>query len=275
MVLIDKSKEKKINKFRKKHKIGLCLSGGGTKGFSYIGAFKAFEEHSITFDMVAGTSVGSLFGALYASGFTSSQMAKIATNVKTSDFRKSKLGFLPSKMDTMAENLNAVLPIKRMEELKIPYFAVACNLRTGKEVRLNEGNLITAITGSCAIPGVFYPVKHKDMLLIDGGVVNNIPVDVLKENGCDIVVTIDCNSTRGGGTSSDSLITQFITSIGITMVNNSKKGLELSDVIIKPDTKRFNSLKINNVNQLIEAGYIATKEAIEEIENMLMGKIKK
>ena len=275
MVLIDKSKEKKINKFRKKHKIGLCLSGGGTKGFSYIGVFKAFEEHGITFDMVAGTSVGSLFGALYANGFTSEQMVKLAINVKTKDFRKSKLGFLPSKMDTLAENLNAVLPIKRMEELKIPYFAVACNLRTGKEVRLNEGNLITAITGSCAIPGVFYPVKHKDMLLIDGGVVNNIPVDVLKDNGCDIVVTVDCNSTRGGGTNSDSLITQFVTSIGITMVNNSKKGLELSDVIIKPDTKRFNSLKVNNVTQLIEAGYIAAKESIIKIEEILMGRVKK
>lgn len=275
MCALVKNKEKKINKFRKKHKIGLCLSGGGTKGFSYIGVFKAFEEHGITFDMVAGTSVGSLFGALYASGFTSEQMAKIAANVKTSDFRKSKLGFLPSKMDTMAENLNSIFSVKRIEELKIPYFAVACNLRTGKEVRLNEGNLISAITGSCAIPGVFCPVKHKDMLLIDGGVVNNIPVDVLKENGCDYVVTVDCNSTRGGGTNSESLITQFITSIGITMVNNSKKGIELSDIIIKPDTKRFNSLKINNVNQLIEAGYIAAKENISVIEDMLMGIIKK
>ena len=275
MCALVKNKEKKINKFRKKHKIGLCLSGGGTKGFSYIGVFKAFEEHGITFDMVAGTSVGSLFGALYASGFTSEQMAKIAANVKTSDFRKSKLGFLPSKMDTMAENLNSIFSVKRIEELKIPYFAVACNLRTGKEVRLNEGNLISAITGSCAIPGVFCPVKHKDMLLIDGGVVNNIPVDVLKENGCDYVVTVDCNSTRGGGTNSESLITQFITSIGITMVNNSKKGIELSDITIKPDTKRFNSLKINNVNQLIEAGYIAAKENISVIEDMLMGIIKK
>ena len=269
-----KNKEKKIKKFRKKHKIGLCLSGGGTRGFSYIGAFKAFEEHNITFDMVAGTSVGSLFGALYASGFTSEQMIKLAKNVKTSDFRKSKLGFLPSKMDAMAEKLNAILPIKRIENLKIPYLAVACNLRTGKQVRLNEGNIVSAITGSCAIPGVFCPVKHRDMLLIDGGVVNNIPVDALKDNGCDYVITIDCNSTRGGGTNSESLITQFITSIGITMVNNSAKGIKLSDIIIKPDTKNFNSLKVANVEELIEAGYIATKQMIEQIENLFMGKFK-
>ena len=268
------NKEKKIKKFRSKHKIGLCLSGGGTKGFSYIGAFKALEESNIKFDMVAGTSVGSLFGALYASGFTSEQMINIAKNVKTSDFRKSKLGFLPSKTDALAENLNSVLKIKNIEKLPMPYFAVACNLRTGKEVRLNEGNLISAITGSCAIPGVFCPVKHKDMLLIDGGVVNNVPVDVLKENGCEYVVTIDCNSSRGGGTQSNSLITQFVTSIGITMVNNSKKGIELSDIIIRPDTKMFNSLKINNVEELIEAGYIATKQAMQQIENLLMGKLK-
>ena len=275
MSLLVKNKEKKISRFRKKHKIGLCLSGGGTKGFSYIGVFKAFEEHGIIFDMVAGASVGSLFGALYASGVTSEQMIKLSANVKTSDFRKSKLGFLPSKMDTLAENLNRILPIKRIENLKIPYFAVACNLKTGKEVRINEGNLISAITGSCAIPGVFCPVKHKDMLLIDGGVLNNIPVDVLKENGCDYVVTVDCNSSRGGGTTSESLITQFVTSIGITMVNNSVKGIKLSDIIIKPDTKKFNSLKITNVNELIEAGYIAAKNAIDELENLLIGKVKK
>lgn len=269
------SKESKIKKFRKKHKIGLCLSGGGTKGFSYIGAFKAFEEHGITFDMVAGTSVGSLFGALYASGITSENMQQMALKVKTSDFRKSKLGFLPSKMDTLSENLDLLLPIKRIENLKIPYFAVACNLKTGKEVRLNNGNLVSAITGSCAIPGVFCPVKHKDMLLIDGGVLNNIPVDVLKENGCDFVVTIDCNSTRGGGTTSDNLITQFVTSIGITMINNSVKGIKLSDIIVRPDTKKFNSLKISNVQELIDAGYIATKQMIEQIENLFMGKLKK
>ena len=263
------------NKFKKKYKVGLCLSGGGTKGFSYIGVFKAFEEHGIKFDMVAGTSAGSLFGSLYACGMSSLDMIKLAKNVKTSNFRKSKLGFLPSKMDTLAETLSIALPCKKFEDLKVPLYIVAVNLKDGKEVHINSGNLISAITGSCAIPGVFCPVEHGNKVLIDGGVKNNVPADVLIENGCDFVITIDCNSSRGGGTISKSLITQFTTSVGIMMVNNSKHGLELSDIVIAPDTKKFSSLKIENSKELIDAGYIAAKEKMPEIEKLFLGQIKK
>lgn len=267
------NKQKK--KFKKKYKVGLCLSGGGTKGISYIGIFKAFEEHGITFDMVAGTSAGSLFGALYASGMSSSTMQKLLKDVKTSDFKKSKLGFLPSKMDKLAEKLCVALPVKNFEELKVPLYVVAVNLKTGKEEHLNTGSLVSAITGSCAIPGVFCPVKHKNMTLIDGGVSNNVPADVLKLKGCDYVVTLDCNTFRGGGTNSTKLLTQFTTSVGIMMANNSKKGLELSDIIITPDTKRFSSLKIEQPEELIEAGYIAAKSMIPEIQKLFTGKLKK
>ena len=269
--------ERKKKKFRKKHKIGLCLSGGGTRGISYIGAFKAFEDYGITFDAVAGASAGSLFGALYASGMTSDEMMKKASKVKTSDFRKAKLGFLPSKMDNLQETLSKAFPndIKRIEDLKIPYYAVAVDLRTGKEIHFSSGDLCTVISGSCAIPGVFYPVKYKGMTLIDGGVSNNIPVDVLKDNGCDYVVTIDCNSSRGGGTTSESLITQFITSVGIMMVNNSKQGIKLSDVLIMPKLENFKSLKMENLEYAIKQGYKAVVEAMPEIQKLFMGKIKK
>lgn len=269
-----KKKNKKINKFRKKHKIGLCLSGGGARGFCYLGAFKAFEECGIKFDMVAGTSVGSLFGALYATGASSQDLIEKLKFAKTADFRKSKLGFLPSKMDRLEENLNAMLPVKKIEDLTIPFCAVAVDLKTAKEVHLKSGNLATAITGSCSIPGVFYPVKHKNMTLIDGGVLNNIPVDVLKSSGCDFVITIDCNSTRGGGTMSNNLIMQFTTSIGIMMRSSSQKGLSLSDVLIQPDMRRFNSLKIVDKEEMIKEGYKATMQKIEEIENLFLTKKK-
>lgn len=260
---------------RKKYKIGLCLSGGGARGLSYIGAFKAFEEFGVKFDMVAGTSAGSLFGALYASGMSTDEMVNKTKDVKNSDFRKSKLGFLPSKMDNLAESIQKVLPVRQIDKLKIPYFAVAVDLKTGKEIHFNSGNLISIITGSCAIPGVYYPVKYKDMTLIDGGVINNIPADVLKENGCDFVVTIDCNCTRGGGTTSENLVVQFTTSLGIMMKNNSVRGKKYSDLIICPDLKRFSSLKIVNVQEMIDEGYKATKDMMPEILKIFSGKVKK
>jgi len=268
-------KERKENKFRKKHKIGLCLSGGGARGFAYIGAFMAFEEYGIKFDAVAGCSVGSLFGAIYASGMSVEELSGISVDISTKDFRSSKLGFLPSKMDRLSETLKKHLPVKKIEELKIPYYAVAVDLRTGNEMHFSEGDLVPIITGSCAIPGVFVPVKYKGMVLVDGGVSNNIPADVLKLKSCDYVVTIDCNCTRGGGTNSNSVITQFFTSVGIMMVNNSKKGIKCSDVLVCPDMKRFSSLKIVNKEEMIKEGYKATIEKMPEILKLFSGNLKK
>lgn len=271
----DFMRKRKIKKFRKKYKVGLCLSGGGARGFTYIGAFKAFEERGIKFDAVAGTSIGSMFASFYASGMTSSEIYSKTKNAKNSDFRKARLGFLPSKMDTMRENLKTVLPVKKIEEMNIPYYAVAVDLKTGKEVVFSSGDIASIVTGSCAIPGVFVPVKYKNMVLIDGGVINNVPSDVLRNNGCDFVVTIDCNSSRGGGTTSTSIIAQFTTSIGIMMANNSKNGLDMSDIVIYPNTERFSSLNIANKEEMIEEGYRATVEMLDEIENLFLGKYKK
>lgn len=275
MGLKERKEEKAKKKFKKKYKVGLCLSGGGTKGFSYIGAFKAFEEYGIEFDMVAGTSIGSLFGAVYASKMDLKILKDFSKDLKNKDFRHSKLGILPSSMDKLHDLLEQVLPVKKVEDLKIPYYGVAVDLKTGKEIHFNSGNLASVITGSCAIPGVFQPVKYKNMTLIDGGVRNNIPADVLKMNGCDFVVTIDCNCARGGGTSSEKFFTQFSTSVGIMMVNNSIKGTKLSDIIICPDLKKYKSLNLEGKEEMIKEGYRATVEMIPEIKKLFLGKYKK
>ncbi len=267
--------EKAKKKFKKKYKVGLCLSGGGTKGFSYLGAFKAFQEYGVEFDMVAGTSAGSLFGAVYASQMDIGKLKDVVSGMKSKDFRSSKLGILPSSMEKLQDLIDKVLTVKKAEDLKVPYYAVAVDLKTGKEVHLNSGNLSTIITGSCAIPGVFLPVKHKNMTLIDGGVKNNIPADVLRMKGCDFVVTIDCNSSRGGGTTSEKLFTQFSTSVGIMMVNNSIRGIELSDLIICPDLKKYKSLSLDGKDEMIKEGYRATIEMMPQILKLFSGKFKK
>lgn len=267
--------EQSIIKFKKKFKVGLCLSGGGTRGFSYLGAFKAFREHGIEFDAVAGTSAGSLFGAVYASKMDLNNLRDTVKNIKTGDFKRSKLSFLPSSMDKLEMLLKSILPLQKIEDFPIPYYAVAVDLKTGKEIAFHSGDLAKIITGSCAIPGVFYPVKYKNMTLIDGGVLNNIPADVLFENGCDFVVTIDCNCTRGRGTNSESFFSQFATSIGIMMVNNSVKGKLLSDIVICPNLKKYNSLKTNGAEDMIAEGYRATMEMMPEIINLFKGKYKK
>ncbi len=275
MGLTQRRIEAKKKRFKKHYKVGLCLSGGGARGFAHLGAFKAFEEYGIKFDIVAGTSAGSLFGALYCSNMKYEDMYKLTCDIKDSNFRHNKLKFLPSKMNALSNTIKRILPYDDLKDLKIPLYVVAVDLRSGKEIHFSNGDLATILTGSCAVPGVFVPVRYKNMVLVDGGVCNNVPSDVLREAGCDFVVTIDCNCTRGRGTNSNNLFTQFATSIGIMMANNSKNGKILSDIIIYPDMRKYKSLKIISKNDMIEEGYRATIALMPEIEKLFMGKYHK
>ncbi len=267
--------KRKYNKFKKKYKIGLCLSGGGTRGYAHLGAFKAFEENGIKFDAVAGASVGAVFGALYAADLSFNDISKFANGLKTKDFRRPKLGFLPSKMDTLQNLLRNFIPYKKIEELPMPYYTVAVDLKSGKEIVFSSGDIATIVSASSALPVAFFPVKYRGMTLIDGGVLNNIPADILRDNGCDFVVTVDCNPTRGSGTNSENFFNQFSASIDIMLVNNSKYGIIKSDIILQPNMKNFSSMKIANTKEMIEQGYNAAIEAMPEIIKLLNGNVKK
>lgn len=263
--------KRKEKKFRKKHKVGLCLSGGGTRGFAFLGVFKAFEENGITFDMVAGTSVGSLFGAMYSAGLTYEEMLKYASKLKTNDFKRTKLAFLPSKLDGLQNIINSILPDQRIEDLSLPFFAVAVDLRTGKEVDFSSGELAPILAGSCSVPWVFVPVKYKNMLLVDGMVLNNVPADVLLDNGCDYVVTVDCNSSRVKGTNSNNIFTLAFTSMNIMMSNTSSKGKKISDILIELDLSKFSPMSVKGREEMIEIGYNATIKKIDEIKALFTG----
>ena len=141
-------------------KLGLALSGGGTRGVAYIGVFKALQEANIQFDYVAGTSVGSLMGAVYCSDLTIEQMTTIAKNLRVKDIRSSKIKYMPSKTDKLCAVVRETLGNKKFEDLRLPFTAVAVDIITGEEVRLTTGELDTAIAGSCAVPMIFNPVDR-------------------------------------------------------------------------------------------------------------------
>lgn len=134
-------------------KTGIVFSGGGVRGLAYIGVIRAFEEAGIDFDMVAGTSIGSLIGAAYASGMSSQEMEKYSLTIKQRDIQSSKLVFVPSKTERIENMIAGILGDRGFEDLEKPFCVVAVDIKTGKEVHLREGNLIKAIAGSCAIPG--------------------------------------------------------------------------------------------------------------------------
>lgn len=251
---------------KKKVKIGLSLGGGGARGFAHIGAIKAFEENNIKFDMVAGTSVGSLIGAFYCAGFSYKKMHKIAKETNLKDIKSSKLIFVPSKTEGI-ENLiiNEIGDIN-IEDLKVPFIVVAVDMKSTEEQDIMKGNLAKAVAGSCAVPMIFQPVLFEDKILCDGGLLNTLPSNVLKLHDCDYVVGIDINPGRDYGTESTKVVDILTCSIRVLMKSNVIKGYLYSDVLLKPDTKRFRSTKKDGYEQMIEEGYKAAMESIDKIK---------
>ena len=261
--------------FKKPKKVALVLGGGAARGLAHIGVIKALEEHNISFDYVVGTSVGSLVGAFYAAGLTSAEMIEYAKTMKTKDIKSGLIPFVPSKTDGIKNVVVNALGNIDITDLKKHYCAVAVDVKSAKEVHFVKGNLAEIVAASCAVPGVFLPVEYEDYVLYDGGLSNNLPSNVPKiVFGCDAVIAVDVNSTRGYGTDSTKYIDTIMASIRIMMKSNSLKGYLNSDLIIQPDLKRFKSTKLNNIDEMIMEGYNATIFQMEKIKNILNGKNK-
>lgn len=255
-----------MNKFsffvKKKVKIGLALGGGGARGFAHLGALKAFEEYGLQFDYVCGTSVGSLIGAFYCAGYSYDEMFKVAKNINIKDIKKGKIMFIPSKTDGIEKVISDNLGDINIEDLKIPFSAIAVDIKSTDEICLTRGNLAKAIAGSCSVPGFFQPVAYGDMLLCDGGLKNTLPADIPKFFDCDYVVGVDVNKSRLYGTNSSKVLDVITCSLRILMQSNVVKGYIYSDVLIKPETQRFKSTKTEGFLDMIEEGY---REAINNM----------
>lgn len=265
-----KNKEHEI-KQSKKIKLGLVLGGGGSRGVGHIGVLKAFDELGIDFDYVAGTSAGSLVGALYAFGKTGKEIEEIALKLKKKDIMSGGIPFIkPLKTEKLEKVLNEIFgDILVFSELKKPFCAVCTDLKTGKEIDFDYGNVAKVVSASCAVPGVFTPVVYEKMHLIDGGVRNNVPVDVVKKMGANVVFAIDVNHLRGTGTDSLSTVSVLSKSIGIMMQSKVDKTLEMADLIFKPALEQFSPLKFEGVEEMIEIGYNTVMKNKDKILKML------
>lgn len=259
---------------RDKVKIGIAFGGGGARGFSHLGAIKAFEEFGIKFDYVAGTSAGSLVGAFYAAGYSFQEMYDVVKTMRVKDIRKNVLPFTPSKLDGLINIVKGRLGDINVQDLPKPFSAVAVDLKSTKEVCISKGNLAKALAGSCAVPGVFQPVEFENMLLADGGLQNTIPADIPRYFGCDYVVSVDVNKSRTYGTDSNKFIDVIMCSIRILMKSNAVRGYVNSDVVIAPETKRFKATKTDGLDEMIEEGYKATIDAMPAIMELFRRKRK-
>lgn len=248
---------------------GLSLSGGGTRGIAHIGAIRAFEENGIVFSCVAGTSAGSIIGALYSAGYNSYEIEHFARGLKESDLVNSRVFFIPSRSSNLENVMRKHIGDMSFSDLKTPFAAVAVDVISGEEIVLTQGSVAKAVSASSAVPGIFTPVEWPPYRLIDGGLHNTIPSDVARSLGAEKVVAVDINSTRGSGTQSTRILDILKATFNIAMKSTALKGIMNSDIIVTPDLTKFKSTKIDGFDQMLEIGYKSTMEKMEDIKALL------
>ncbi|MFC1655547.1 patatin-like phospholipase family protein [Patescibacteria group bacterium] len=180
------------DKDKKRKTIALALGGGGARGFAHVGMLEVLEREGIKVDYIAGTSMGAIMGGMYASGYPISKIKEIVRNFKNLNIIPTQyLNVLHESMlksTFVKEALEQIFQDKTFEECKIPFYTLAVDLESGKEVIFNSGSLKDAILASASIPLIFPPTFHKDRYLIDGGVLNNVPVTCLRALNPDILI---------------------------------------------------------------------------------------
>lgn len=245
--------------------VGLVLGGGGARGFVQVGALKAFKERNIDFDICVGTSVGSIIGALYCAGLSHEEITRAAEDLEFGDLH-GKILFKPDDPKKIGNAVYNLIGDAQIENLHKKYAAVATDLKTGKQVVMDSGSVLDAVSASSAFPIAYAPLKKDGMNLSDGGLVNNIPADVCRMLGAKKIVTVDAHATRGSGTDGTGIFDMLKAMFSIMSANASVVGLMQSDVIIAPDTSAFKSTSKNGYLEMIELGYNAAMEKCDEIE---------
>ena len=270
----DKRLEKiKLGKLKRNNRCALCLGGGGARGFAHIGAIKAFEEAGFDFDIVVGTSVGSIIGALYAYGVSSAAMLQIGESLKEKEIHNGNLLF-PNDAGRIGKIITDLIGDVTIEQINArrnkTFCAVAVDLVSASEVVLSSGSAAFACSASSCVPVFFKPMVTEDgKHLVDGGVLNNIPADVCRMLGAQSVITVDVNPTRGEGSDKLGSIGVLKTVFGMMSANSSQSGIINSDVIIAADTSEFSSGSKDGFMEMYERGYSAAKQKLYEISQYL------
>jgi len=244
-------------------KIGLVLSGGGARGVAHLGVIKALEEHDITFDFISGSSAGAIVGALYASGHSVDDILKIVSEIKAFKLMQPALswkGIL--NMDVVEKFLENYLKEDNFQALNIPLWVTATNLRTGKFESFNKGNLRRVICASSCIPVMFNPVEVNGELYIDGGILNNLPVDPIRDQS-DIIIASHCNPVDDNFEAKNvRFVMERALMMAITQNVYNRRGL--CDYFIEPvGLEPFKVLDLNKSKKIFEIGYNHTVKQLE------------
>ncbi|WP_050614671.1 patatin-like phospholipase family protein [Bacillus testis] len=247
-------------------KIGLALGSGGARGFAHLGVIKVLIEENIPVSYIAGSSMGALIGCLFAAGTDLEQWQKIVSRFKRKyylDFTVPKMGLI--KGNRIRDFIGIFTHWKNIEELDIPLAVVAANLHSGKKVVFTEGLIADAVRASISIPGIFTPPIIDGQLLVDGGVVDRVPVSVAREMGADFVIAVDVSHIKEDSEihSIYDVIMQSLDILQMELVDHREIA---SDIMLKPRVEQFNSRAFTNIEEIISIGESETRKQIDKIK---------
>ena len=293
---------------KKDVKVGLVLSGGGAKGFAHVAVLKVLEEAGVRVDYIGGTSMGAIVGALYASGYTASQLDSILKSINFDKIlrdelpRKSKPFYekesgekyaltLPIKakkvgiptaisegqnvLNLLTQLLQHVDHINDFSKLPIPFVCVATNLETGTQVILDKGFLPEAVKASGSFPTLLAPVEIDEILLTDGGVVNNFPVNEVINMGADVIIGVDIQSGLDSKKDLNSAVKILNQIVGFQMYKTLEYKHEKVDLLIKPNMNNYNVISFDKVDEIMAEGFRASREKMDQLNKIAQSQITK
>ena len=268
-ILNDRRKQKKLA-HPEKPIIALVLGSGGARGYAHIGVIEVLEQQGIKPDFIVGTSAGSIVGSIYASGKTAKQLTEIALGMKATDVREFKIG-LKGIFDgrKVEDYVNKQVGEQTLEQLQIPMFVVATELKNGEKVVFNSGNTGQAVRASVTIPSMFIPTLIDGKEYVDGGLVSPVPVNVARELGADVVIAVDILA-QPMYTETKNVWGLFNQNINIMQNTLAEKELKNADIVIQPDLReKAHIFDVTARQETIQAGIDVTQQKIKLIKNVL------
>ena len=250
-------------------RIGLALSGGAARGIAHIGVLKVLTEHDVRIDCVAGTSVGSIIGALHCSGMGWQEILETTRELSWQELVKptlSGMGLVETKR--LEEYVVALIGDRDFSDLETPFRAVAVDIGTATQVVLDSGSVARAVRASSSVPGIFEPLVEDGVTLVDGGVINNLPVDQLGEMGAKRTIAVDLNADRSPGGTPQNLLDVTYRTFMVLLNNTSSAGRQDADVLIQPDLTDIAYHDLDQIDRLFDLGVSAAEEKLKELRKL-------
>jgi len=250
--------------------VALVLGSGGNRGFAHVGVIKVLEENNIPVDIVVGTSVSSMVGALYAGGFHAAELEKLALNLEQgqlNDYELSFEGYIRGEL--LQDFINHELHDRTIEQLGKPFAAIATELSSGKAAAFNHGNTGMAVRASSSIPGVFLPILINGSEYVDGGLKDPVPVKIAQQMGADVVIAVDVSRLPLNNQRASNVLQIWIQSARIMQQTIAENEIKSAQIVIRPQIGATPKINLVSKHSLVKAGEDAANAAIPAIRYWL------